>query len=205
MRRMSLFPSIALLALALGCGSAQPNGTKSASHLEDGYVDDSYAASLYDDGSDVYGFASDGSLAVDGGTVSADGGFVGVLPTCSNRPSGRTQIDAVVRVDKYDGLQRGRNGTHEILEAMIVQTLGVADSSVVDTQAIKAAVNVASTQDPSGLPNEIPLNVGDILEIAGEYIPASQANATTVDGAAAVLHFSHKPCGYLNINGVTYQ
>ena len=66
---------------------------------------------------------------------------------------------------------------------------------------MQLAINVHSSVDPSGLPSEIPLHVGQTVEVEGEYIPASTANA----GGNAVVHYTHSPCGYMVINGQKYQ
>lgn len=160
-----------------------------------------------------------GVTGVDGGIGNVDGGTTGdvdagtggngnpgaPLPTCPNRPAGRTQIDVKVRVDTYGGLQHGRNGTHEIIDGTITSIVAVATQSDVDTSNVHLALNVSSSIDPSGLPNEIVLSPGQTLEAVGEYIPASSANASNSHGAAAVIHFTHAPCGDVTINGATYH
>ncbi|HYV43523.1 MAG TPA: hypothetical protein VFA20_01635 [Myxococcaceae bacterium] len=129
----------------------------------------------------------------------------GALPHPPGRPSYVTEIDATVTVDKYVGMQHGRNGDHEIAEGHITRILQVGKKKVVDTQNVELAMNVASSKDPAGLPKEIPLKPGQQVEVEGEYIPASKANAHNQAGKAAVIHFTHAPAGFVVIDGHKYQ
>lgn len=125
--------------------------------------------------------------------------------SCDQRHAGVTGIQVQVRVDKYQGLIYGSNGTHEIAYGTIISTPWVYDSSIVDTSNVELAMNVKSTKDPSGLPKEIKLSVGQVVEVEGEYIPAATANAHDSKGPAAVIHYSHSPCGYVTISGTIYR
>lgn len=125
--------------------------------------------------------------------------------SCDQRHTGVTGIQVQVRVDKYQGLIYGSNGTHEIAYGTIISTPWVYDSSIVDTSNVQLAMNVKSSKDPSGLPKEIKLSVGQVVEVEGEYIPASTANAHDSKGPAAVIHYSHSPCGYVTIAGTIYH
>jgi hypothetical protein len=80
------------------------------------------------------------------------------------------------------------------------RTICAGDATAATTTAAQLAMNVASSIDPHGLPQEIPLSAGQVIEVEGEYIPAASANA----GGRAVIHFTHLPCGYVTIDGVTY-
>ena len=140
------------------------------------------------------------------------GGDLGTFPpanpppaSCDMRTSGVTGIQVVVRIDTYQGLITGSNGTHEIAYGTVIDTPWVFKSAIVDTTNVQLAMNVASAKDSAGLPHEIRLAAGQILEVEGEYIPASTANAHDAHGAAAVIHFSHSPCGYVVIAGTTYK
>lgn len=124
---------------------------------------------------------------------------------CDQRHAGVTGIQVLLRVDEYRGLQRGRNGTHEIVEATVLCTAWVYDMAVVDTDNVEVAMNVKSPKDPSGLPMEVPLSAGDTFEVEGEYIPAATANAKNAHGPAAVIHYAHSPCGYAVLAGKKYQ
>jgi hypothetical protein len=125
--------------------------------------------------------------------------------SCDQRNPDVTSIQVVVRIDQYQGLITGRNGTHEIAYGTITGTSWVYDSSIVDTSNVELAMNVKSPKDSSGLPHEIKLSVGQSLEVEGEYIPASSAGAHDSKGAAAVIHYSHAPCGYVTISGTVYR
>ena len=125
--------------------------------------------------------------------------------SCNMRSAGVTAIQAVLRIDEYVGLQTGRNGVHEIAEATVIHTSWIYDGTLVDTSNIHLAMNVASMTDPAGLPMELPLRPGQTIEVEGEYIPAAKAMATNKAGPAAVVHFTHMPCGYAVIAGKTYR
>lgn len=125
--------------------------------------------------------------------------------SCYQRSADVTGIQVVVRVDQYIGLQTGRNGTHEIVHATIINTPWVYKASIVDTTNVELAMNVSSTGNPAGLPKEIPVRPRDQFEVEGEYIPKSKASATTALGPAAVIHFTHTPCGYAVLGGTLYR
>jgi hypothetical protein len=125
---------------------------------------------------------------------------------CYQRKPGVTALQAVVRIDRYRGLVRGRNGTHEIAVATLLSTPWVYDPSLLDTKRVELAMNVANSADPKGLPHEVRLDPGQSIEVEGEYIPASAAHAHDANGATvAVVHYTHAPCGYVIINGRTYR
>lgn len=161
----------------------------------------------------VSDLARPGDLAADLGTrdlAASDMATAWPLPmppptSCNMRSPGVTAIQTVVRVDEYVGLQTGRNGVHEIAEVTMIHTSWIYESKLVDTTNVHLAMNVASEKDPAGLPMEIPLRPGQTLEVEGEYIPAAKAMATNKNGAAAVVHFTHLPCGYTVIAGTTYK
>jgi hypothetical protein len=124
---------------------------------------------------------------------------------CNQRRPGVTALRAAVQVDEYRGLQKGRNGTHEIVEGTITATPWVYQAAAIDTRNVEVAMNVQDETDPHGLPREIPLRRGQRFEVQGEYIPASQADARNNNGPAAVIHFTHSPCGYVLIDGTVYR
>jgi hypothetical protein len=119
--------------------------------------------------------------------------------------SGETLVHVTLRVDQYRGIQHGHNGDHEVVEATITTTTSAANPSLIDTDNVEVAMNVHSATDPSGLPREIPLAVGDSFEAEGQYIPAATANAHNANGPAAVIHFTHSPCGFVTIAGQQYR
>ena len=124
-----------------------------------------------------------------------------VAMACLNRAPGKTGIRAKFLVTLYVGMIHGRNGDHEQLYATIANLLWAHDRSiVVQSQEMQVDMNVKSSIDPSGLPNEIPLAPGTVYEAEGEYIDPAVAT-----GGKAVVHFTHSTCGYVTINGTTYQ
>lgn len=125
--------------------------------------------------------------------------------SCYQRSSGVTGIQVVLRVDQYVGVRTGRNGPHEIVHGTIVYTPWVYKASIVDTTNVEVAMNIQTATDPTGLPMEIPVRARDQIELEGEYIPKSTANATTALGPAAVIHFTHAPCGYAVLGGTKYK
>jgi hypothetical protein len=124
---------------------------------------------------------------------------------CYQRKPGVTALQAVVRIERYQGLVHGRHGTHEIAVGTIVAMPWVYDSSLVDSKRVELAMNVASSADPRGLPREIPIEPGRSIEVEGEYIPAGAAHARAANGATAVVHYTHAPCGYVVIEGRTFR
>jgi hypothetical protein len=140
------------------------------------------------------------------GTSSGPGPTgVSSLPTCSNRPSADTQINALVRVDQYLGVRTGGSGQHEDFYGTMTQVIAVDSSSKVDTMNVEVAMRIAGSSNPAGLPGEIPLTAGQVIEVAGDYIPASTASCSDSAGSCAVIHFTHSPCGWVYINPTTYQ
>jgi hypothetical protein len=126
-----------------------------------------------------------------------------VAMACLARASGKTGIRAGISITRYQGIQHGSNGDHEIAYGKITNLLWAHDSSIVNTGAeLQLAMNVASSTDPTGLPHEIPLTAGQSIEVEGEYIDGATASGT---GGEAVVHFTHSTCGYVTIGGVTYQ
>lgn len=125
--------------------------------------------------------------------------------SCVQRRSGVTGIQVLVRINEYQGLIRGRNGTHEIAYGTITNIPWVYDDGLLDTHNAQLALNVKSTKNPSGLPYEIKLVAGDLIEVEGEYIPAATSGASNENGAAAVIHFTHNPCGYVSVRGNVYR
>ena len=124
---------------------------------------------------------------------------------CDQRSPGVTGIDVQIRIVSYQGLIHGRNGTHEIAYGTVTSTSWVFDGGIVDTSNVQLALNVKSSKDPTGLPKEEKMAVGDSVEARGEYIPASTANAHDSAGPAAVIHFTHSPCGFVTIAGHKYE
>lgn len=126
------------------------------------------------------------------------------LPHLPGRPGDTSEIEGTFRVTRYGGLEVGRSGTHEVAEGVLT-VRRAAHPEVVDTLNVHLAMNVASRRDPHGLPRELPLRVGEVIEVEGEYIPARKAHAHNAQGPAAVVHFTHTPGGFVVVGGVTYR
>ena len=124
---------------------------------------------------------------------------------CDMRNAGVTAIQALVTVDEYQGVIHGANGDHEIVYGTMTDTIWVFNNAIVDTTNVELALNVHSAKDPTGLPHEVPVAPGDVVQVEGEYIPASTANAHDKKGPAAVIHYTHDPCGFVIIAGTTYR
>ena len=124
--------------------------------------------------------------------------------SCRAKP-GETLVHVTLKVDAYVGLQHGHNGDHELVDATITATTSAADPGLIDTTNVEVAMNVRSSTDPNGLPHEIPMAAGDSFEVEGEYIPAATSNAHNAGGPAAVVHFTHSPCGFATIGGQQYH
>jgi hypothetical protein len=115
-----------------------------------------------------------------------------------------TGIQVVVRVDEYKGVKVGGNGPHEFVHGTVVRTPWVFESGTVDTANVEISMNVQTPDDKHGLPMEIPVAAGEYVEVQGEYIAAAKASARTAKGPAAVIHFTHDPCGYAVLGGTKY-
>ena len=122
---------------------------------------------------------------------------------CNQRAAGKTGIRATVTITAYQGVVSGTaNGSHEMADGTLTNILWIFDPSAKDTDSVHLALNVSSAKDPSGLPREVPLSVGQVIEVEGEYIPASQ---NTQHNGKAVIHFTHSGCGFVDINGTQYR
>jgi hypothetical protein len=122
---------------------------------------------------------------------------------CQQRSSGRTGIRAKVQITNYLGVVAGTaNGSHEMADGVLTDVLWIFDAAAKDTNNVHLAMNVKSARDPSGLPAEIPLTVGQVIEVEGEYIPSTQATGSS---GRAVIHFTHSGCGFVEINGTQYR
>ena len=124
-----------------------------------------------------------------------------VASACNHRASTKTGIRATVVITRYQGLISGANGSHEIAFGTLGTVEWIHDPALEDSQSVQLALNVHSPKDPSGLPNEIPLAVGQTIEVEGEYITAASAGSS----GNAVIHFTHSTCGYVTIAGTTYR
>jgi hypothetical protein len=121
-------------------------------------------------------------------------------------PTNGTVVHALVRVDEYKGLRKGRNGTHEVFEGTITQLVSAGKPELVDTHNVEVAMNVQSKRDPDGLPEGgVPLRLGQVVELQGILIPSTASKARNANGPAAELHFTHAPCGSVTIDGKTYS
>ncbi len=152
-------------------------------------------------GSDA-GVPPGGSCATDndclGGGLCSAGACV--ASACNQRHAGVTGLRATVRINQYLGLIQGRNGTHELANGTLQDVRWIFQPSVEDTTSVQLAMNVASAIDSQGLPREIPLTSGEVIEVEGEYIPAATANSS----GRAVIHFTHGACGFVEIADVIY-
>ena len=124
-----------------------------------------------------------------------------VASACNHRASTKTGIRATVTITKYQGLIHGANGDHEIAYGTLANVEWIHDPALKDSNNVQLAMNVHSSKDPSGLPGEVKLSVGQTIEVEGEYITAASAG----NSGNAVIHFTHSTCGFVTINGTTYQ
>ena len=197
----SSFVLLAALALA-ACGGASTNADGNSAddlrhrHHDGGVIHHDGGTPGNDAGTPGSGCATDNDCQ-SGGLCSSG---TCVASACNQRHPGVTGLRATVRIGQYLGLINGRNGTHEIATGTLQNVSWIFAPSLEDTTSVQLAMNVASAIDPQGLPREIPLAAGQVIEVEGEYIPASSANSS----ARAVIHFTHGACGFVEINGVIY-
>ncbi len=124
-----------------------------------------------------------------------------VASACNHRASTKTGIRATVVITRYQGLIHGSNGDHEVAYGTLGNLEWIHDPALKDSNSVQLAMNVHSSTDPTGLPGEVKLTPGQTIEVEGEYITAASANAS----GNAVVHFTHSTCGFVTINGTTYQ
>jgi len=200
MHLRSSFALLATLALA-ACGGNSSNADGSADDLRHRHHDGGVHHDGGTPGSDA-GVPPGSGCATDNDCRS--GGLCSsgtcVASACNQRHPGVTGLRATVRIGQYLGLINGRNGTHEIATGTLQNVGWIFAPSVEDTASVQLAMNVASVIDAQGLPREIPLSAGQVIEVEGEYIPAASANSS----GRAVIHFTHGACGFVEINGVIY-
>ena len=115
--------------------------------------------------------------------------------SCAANGHGNPGLQAVVQITSYKGLDN--NKLHELASGTIVGDIWSTSGT-----PINGGVDLAMRIGSGGLPGELPLAVGERIELEGFYIdPASNYSH---DGNG-VIHWTHSPCGYVNIRGVVYQ
>jgi len=107
-------------------------------------------------------------------------------------------IHATVTIEGPDFQQSG----HEHVRARIASTSSVGSPKAVTTPEVEL-VMVLAGGGTVGLPRELPLAVGETIDVQGVYIPKEQAYGTK--HRWAVIHFTHAPCGFATIDGTTYR
>jgi len=118
--------------------------------------------------------------------------------SCPAIPQGQTLIHATVTIEAPDFQQSG----HEHVRARIVSTSSVGSPKAVTTPEVELAMVLAGG-GTVGLPRELPLAIGQSIDVQGVYVPKEQAYGTNHQWA--VIHFTHAPCGFATIDGTTYQ
>lgn len=66
-------------------------------------------------------------------------------------------------------------------------------------------VFVAIRITEGGIGEDIPFEEGTPVELQGDLIPAGEATAGADDPGLPVLHFTHRPVGFVRYNGETYD
>jgi hypothetical protein len=66
-------------------------------------------------------------------------------------------------------------------------------------------VFVAIRTTPDGIGRDIPFQQGRPVEVQGDWIPANQATAGPDDPGLPVLHFTHRPVGFVRYEGEEYE
>jgi hypothetical protein len=93
------------------------------------------------------------------------------------------------------------------LEGAAHQQLWIDRLTSLNTDGFAYAGNVfvAIRITDGGIGEEIPFVVGMKVEMQGMYIPANEATPGVNDPGLPVLHFTHKPVGFVMYDGVTYS
>lgn len=97
-------------------------------------------------------------------------------------------------------------GEHLQAEGAAHQQLWINALTSLDRDGFSCPGNVfvAIRITEGGIGQEIPFVVGTPVEMQGMFIPADQAAPGTNDPGLPVLHFTHKPVGFVVYDGVTY-
>jgi hypothetical protein len=66
-------------------------------------------------------------------------------------------------------------------------------------------VFVAIRITEGGIGRDIPFNEGRPVEMKGDWIPADQATAGEDDPNLPILHFTHRPVGFVRYEGTEYD
>jgi hypothetical protein len=66
-------------------------------------------------------------------------------------------------------------------------------------------VFVAIRITEGGIGRDIPFEQGRPVEMQGDWIPADQARASEDDPGLPVLHFTHRPVGFVRYDGTEYD
>ena len=66
-------------------------------------------------------------------------------------------------------------------------------------------VFVAIRITEGGVGQDIPFQDGGSVEIQGDWIPADEAPAGEDDPGLPVLHFTHRPVGFVRYEGEEYE
>ncbi len=66
-------------------------------------------------------------------------------------------------------------------------------------------VFVAIRITEGGIGQDIPFETGAPVEMQGDWIPADQATAGDDDPGLPVLHFTHRPIGFVRYEGEEYE
>ena len=66
-------------------------------------------------------------------------------------------------------------------------------------------VFVAIRVTEGGIGTDIPFEVGQAVELQGLFIPADQAEPVQDNEGLPVLHFTHKPVGFITYDGQEYE
>jgi hypothetical protein len=87
----------------------------------------------------------------------------------------------------------------------IEQVTALDNGPEIDGPEIDGDVFVAIRVTEGGIGQDIPFEQGHAVEIQGDWIPAERATAGQDDPGLPVLHFTHKPVGFVRYDGHQYD
>lgn len=92
---------------------------------------------------------------------------------------------------------------HQIFSIRVDEVIDDPDHAGVSAgEPVNAAIRYG---DPGAMPQPIPdLAVGEPITLCGAYVPAEQAYPEADGDLAAVIHFTHRPFGWVEYHGVRY-
>jgi hypothetical protein len=108
-------------------------------------------------------------------------------------------------IDRYDAdAQDDEGALHQILILRVKEVLAASDGvSIEVADLLYVAIRYG---DAAGIPAEIPgIEPGKEIEVRGAFVPPEEAYPQPDGRQLGVLHFTHRPFGWVRYQGELYQ